>query len=83
MDLEAAVQRVHDALQEALNAGEIRGGGLVAEWYLIGTTTDIDGDTSFFALSDDEARISRSVGLVKTALILLEDEVRQFREDTD
>lgn len=74
---EALAGAVHDAIQGQLNDH----GQMLQSWYLVGTYIDEDGDEGLILTNDEGSRLSRSLGLVKYALVVLEDEVREWHRE--
>lgn len=81
-DVAGAADRIHDAIQQAMNDGLLEP-GMLAGWYLVAEAIDHDGDDTIILLSDDQARVSHSLGLIEYARIYLVEAVRDWAAGTD
>jgi hypothetical protein len=78
-DSDPLADRVHQAIGEALAAGEIDcapGGGLVTGWVLVGQYADGVGDGGWFVRSPDGQVITTSAGLLDLAREVVKAELR-------
>lgn len=70
--------RVQNTIQEAISAGELKGGGFVQEFVLVTNYIDQDGDYRIALSTQNEARTSGTLGLLRTAQIVYEDEALEW-----
>lgn len=78
-------ERIQNAIQEAIQAGELAGGGFTQEFVLVCNYMDSDGDYRIGLCTQTEGRLSGTLGLLDVAQVIYRDEALEWarRDDTD
>lgn len=80
MDLEAAADRIHTAIQSCLNDGLLPA-GIVTAWHLAASAINIDGEEQPILLTDNTSSLTQTLGLIELARICSTDAIAPAWDD--
>lgn len=82
-ELNPAAERITEAFGAAIKAGEVGDTteGMPAQWVMIGTYYDDEGDTRTVFLTDTGARLQETLGLLQLGVIAWNEHGRRWIHD--